>query len=232
MKTIGLIGGMSWESTLEYYRIINEEVKARLGGFHSGKILLDSVDFAEVEECQHQGRWDDALKILIGAGRSLAAGGAAFALLCTNTMHKLYNELQESVPIPLLHIADAAGSAIQKRGLQRVGLLGTKFTMEEDFLKSRLRRQYGLEILIPGETERDAIHRILYRELCLGEIKDASREEFRKIIDRLESRGAGGVILGCTEIPLLVKQEEYDIPLFDTTALHARAAVDYALESP
>jgi len=230
MKTIGLIGGMSWESTLEYYRIINQEVKGRLGGFHSGKIVLFSVDFAEVEECQHQGRWDVALEILAGAGRSLAAGGADFALLCTNTMHKLFDELQEKVPLPLLHIADAAGSAIQTRGLKRVGLLGTKFTMEEDFLKSRLRRQYGLDILVPDEKERDAIHRILYHELCLGELREASREEFRKIIGRLAAHGAEGIILGCTEIPLIVKQEEYDIPLFDTTALHARAAVAYAVE--
>lgn len=230
MKTIGLIGGMSWESTLEYYRIINQEVKARLGGFHSGEIVLYSVDFAEVEECQHQGRWADALEILAGAGRSLAGAGADFALLCTNTMHKLFDKLQIMVPLPLLHIADATGEAIQAQGAKKVGLLGTKFTMEEDFLKSRLRGQYGLDILIPGQNEREIIHRILYHELCLGELKDASREEFRKIIDRLAGQGAQGIILGCTEIPLIVKQEDYDIPLFDTTALHARAAVEFALE--
>ncbi len=229
MKTIGLVGGMSWESTLEYYRIMNEAVKEKLGGFHSAKIVMYSVDFADVEDMQHKGEWDRAAVLLTDAARRVEAAGADFALLATNTMHRVYDEILPNIRIPLLHIADVTGREITARGLGRVGLLGTRFTMEQEFYKGKLARDHGLEVLIPDEDERRAIHSILYDELCLGAIKDASREVFRKIIARLEARGAQGIVLGCTEIPLIVKQTDYALPLFDTTDLHARAAVDLAL---
>jgi amino-acid racemase len=229
MKTIGLVGGMSWESTLEYYRIINETVKEKLGGFHSGQIVLCSVDFASIEVLQQRGEWDRMAEMLIEAFCRIEAAGADFGLLCTNTMHKVFDEIQKNVRIPLVHIADVTGQAITARGLRRVGLLGTRFTMEQEFYKGKLTSDYGIDVLIPGEEERQAIHAIIYHELCLGAVKDASREAFKKIIDRLEGRGAQGIVLGCTEIPLLVKQEDHVLPLFDTTGLHARAAVDRAL---
>jgi aspartate racemase len=229
MKTIGLIGGMSWESTLEYYRIINETVKEKLGGFHSAKMVLYSVDFAEVETFQHRGEWDRAAVLLAEAAASVQAAGADFALLATNTMHRVFDEVRRGVRIPLLHIADVTGREITARGLTRIGLLGTRFTMEQEFYKGKLSRDYGLDVLIPDEEERKAIHAILYDELCLGAVKDASRQVFRTIIARLEGRGAQGIVLGCTEIPLIVKQKDYGLPLFDTTDLHARAAVDLAL---
>jgi aspartate racemase len=229
MKTIGLIGGMSWESTLEYYRIMNEAVKEKLGGFHSAKIVMYSVDFAEVEDMQHRGEWDRAAVLLADAARRVQAAGADFALLATNTMHRVYDEVRGAIHIPVLHIADVTGREITGRGLARVGLLGTRFTMEQEFYKGKLARDHGLEVLVPGEDERRAIHAILYDELCLGQIKEASRQVFRKIVARLEDRGAQGVILGCTEIPLIVSQKDYALPLFDTTDLHARAAVDLAL---
>jgi aspartate racemase len=230
MKTIGLIGGMSWESTLEYYRIMNEAVKEKLGGFHSAKMVMYSVDFAEVEDLQHKGEWDRAGVLLAGAARRVEAAGADFALMATNTMHRVYDEVRTAVRIPILHIADVAGREIAARGLVRVGLLGTRFTMEQEFYKGKLARDHGLEVLIPDEDERRAIHTILYDELCLGAIKEDSREVFRKIIARLRDRGAQGVILGCTEIPLIVKQKDSELPLFDTTDMHARAAVDLALQ--
>ena len=229
MKTIGLIGGMSWESTLEYYRIINEAVKEKLGGFHSAEMVLYSVDFAEVEAFQHRGEWDRAAVLLTEAARRVEAAGADFALLATNTMHRVFDEIRKGIRIPLLHIADVTGREIQARGLKRIGLLGTRFTMEQEFYKGKLARDFGIDVLIPDEAERRAIHGILYDELCLGAVKDASREVFRKIIGGLESRGAQGIVLGCTEIPLIVKQKDYALPLFDTTDLHARAAVDLAL---
>lgn len=229
MKTIGLIGGMSWESTLEYYRIINEAVKEKLGGFHSAEMVLYSVDFAEVEAFQHRGEWDRAAVLLTEAARRVEAAGADFALLATNTMHRVFDEIRKGIRIPLLHIADVTGREIQARGLRRIGLLGTRFTMEQEFYKGKLARDFGIDVLIPDEAERRAIHGILYDELCLGAVKDASREVFRKIIGGLESRGAQGIVLGCTEIPLIVKQKDYALPLFDTTDLHARAAVDLAL---
>jgi len=229
MKTIGLVGGMSWESTLEYYRIINETVKEKLGGFHSGQIVLYSVDFAAIEDLQQRGEWDRMAEILVEAFLRIEAAGADFGLLCTNTMHKVFDEIRKNVRIPLVHIADVTGRAITARGLRRVGLLGTRFTMEQDFYKGKLTSDYGIDVLIPGEEERLAIHTIVYNELCLGQVKDASRETFKKIIARLEDRGAQGIVLGCTEIPLLVKQKDYLLPLFDTTDLHARAAVDLAL---
>jgi aspartate racemase len=229
MKTIGLIGGMSWESTLEYYRIINEAVKEKLGGFHSAEMVLYSVDFAEVEAFQHRGEWDRAAVLLTEAARRVEAAGADFALLATNTMHRVFDEIRKGIRIPLLHIADVTGREIQARGLRRIGLLGTRFTMEQEFYKGKLARDFGIDVLIPDEAERRAIHGILYDELCLGAVKDASREVFRKIIGGLEGRGAQGIVLGCTEIPLIVKQKDYALPLFDTTDLHARAAVALAL---
>lgn len=231
MKTIGLIGGMSWESTLEYYRIINETVKEKLGGFHSGKIVMDSVDFAEIEALQHRGEWDRTAVMLTEAARHVEAAGADLALICTNTMHKVFDAVQAGVRIPLLHIVDVTGREIRARGLARVGLLGTRFTMEQEFYKGKLASDYGLEVLIPGEEDRRTIHAILYNELCLGQIKDASKEAFKGIIGRLETGGAQGVVLGCTEIPLVVKQADYALPLFDTTELHAKAAVAAALRA-
>jgi aspartate racemase len=230
MKIIGLVGGMSWESTLEYYRIINQRIKEKVGGFHSAKILLYSVDFQEVESLQHRGGWKELTDLMIDAAQRVERAGADLLLICTNTMHKMAPEVQEKIGIPLLHIVDVTAVEIKKRSMQTVGLLGTRFTMEQDFYKQRLSRDHGLEVLIPEEKERELIHGILYNELCLGEIKEASKGVFQGIITGLVSRGAQGIILGCTEIPLLVSQADYDIPLFDTTAIHARAAADAALE--
>jgi aspartate racemase len=229
MKTIGLIGGISWESTLEYYRVINEYTKERLGGFHSGKIVLYSVDFAEVEVRQHQGKWDELTVLMIDAAQRVERSGADVLIICANTMHKMAPEIRKQIRIPILHIGDVTAEAVKSRSLNKVGLLGTRFTMEQDFYKQRLVEKHGLEVIIPEEKERDEIHAILYNELCLGEIKGRSKEAFQRIIASLESRGAQGIILGCTEIPLLVSQADYKIPLFDTTTLHARAAVDWAL---
>jgi aspartate racemase len=229
MKTIGLVGGMSWESTLEYYRIINQRVKEKLGGFHSAKIVMYSVDFQEVESRQHEGRWEELTALMIDAARRVERAGAELLVICTNTMHLMAGEVQAGVGIPLLHIVDVTAKAVKSRGLERVGLLGTRFTMEKDFYKERLRRGHGLEVLVPEEKERELIHAILYDELCLGVIREESRRTFQKIIAGLKARGGQGIILGCTEIPLLVSQKDYDLPLFDTTTLHAEAAVDYAL---
>jgi aspartate racemase len=229
MKTIGLVGGMSWESTAEYYRIINQRTKEKLGGFHSAKIVMYSVDFADVEVRQHQGQWEELTALMTDAAQRVEKAGAELLVICTNTMHLMAAEVAKGVSIPLLHIADVTAEAIKSRSLERVGLLGTRFTVERDFYKERLRQNHGLEVIIPDEKERELIHAILYDELCLGDIKETSKAKFQKIISGLEARGAQGIILGCTEIPLLVKQEDYRIPLFDTTALHAQAAVDYAL---
>ncbi len=230
MKTIGLIGGMSWESSLEYYRIINETVKEKLGGFHSAKCLMYSVDFEEVEKLQRNGKWDEATALMIDAAQRVKKGGADFVLICTNTMHKMAEEVQSSINIPLLHLADVTAERIKAQGLKKVGLLGTKFTMEEDFYKGRLIKKHGLEVMIPDDEEREAIHNILYNELCMGEIKKISKDKFKKIIDNLVLKGAEGIILGCTEIPLLIDKEDYEIPLFDTTRIHAEEAVEYALQ--
>jgi aspartate racemase len=232
MRTIGLIGGMSWESSLEYYRLINEGVKAKLGGLHSAKCLLYSVDFAEIEPLQKEGRWDEAARLLIAAARSLEAGGADLILLCTNTMHKTADDVQESVAIPLLHIADATAEAIVSRGLKKVGLLGTRFTMEQDFYKGRLAEKHGLDVIVPAQTGRETVHRIIYDELCLGRIDPRSRMEYASIMEDLAGRGAEAIILGCTEIGLLVGPGECRVPLFDTTRIHAEAAVKYALRGP
>jgi len=231
MKTIGMIGGMSWESSIEYYRIINETVRTELGGLHSAKSMMVSVEFAEIEALQHQDRWGEAAKILIAAARSLESGGADFAIICTNTMHKLYNKIQQSVRIPLLHIADATAELIKARGIQKIALLGTRFTMEENFYKGRLVDSYGLDVIIPGSEDMESIHRIIYDELCAGIIQPDSKQKYTDIIRRLAREGAEGIILGCTEIGLLVKQEDSPVPLFDTTEIHARAAVKYALQN-
>ena len=229
MKTIGMIGGMSWESTLEYYRIVNQEVKVRLGGLHSAKCVLYSVDFEEIERLQHENLWEEAGEVLGRAAQGLEKGGADFIIICTNTMHKVAEAVQKSVSIPLLHLADATAEKIRVKGLKTIALLGTRFTMEEDFYKGRLVDNYGLDVIVPNEKEMDVIHQVIYSELCLGKIDSNSRKKYLDIIDRLKREGAEGVILGCTEIGLLVKQEDTDIPLFDTTEIHARAAVDFAL---
>ena len=229
MKTIGMIGGMSWESSIEYYRIVNETVRAELGGLHSAKSIMVSVEFAEIEALQHQGCWDEAADILIGAARSLESGGADFAIICTNTMHKLYDIIQQRVRIPLLHIADPTAESIMDEGIKQIALLGTRFTMEENFYKGRLVDNYGLGVIIPAPEDIEIIHRIIYEELCAGIIQSDSKKKYADIIRRLVEEGAQGIILGCTEIGLLVKQEDSPVPLFDTTEIHARAAVKYAL---
>ena len=229
MRTIGLIGGMSWESTVPYYRIINEAVKARLGGLHSAKVVMHSVDFHEIEALQSAGAWDEAGRAMAAAARSVHAGGADFLVLCTNTMHKVAEAMERAVPIPLLHIADPTAAAVLDRGIRRVGLLGTRFTMEEPFYRGRLQDRHGLEVLVPGPGDRAAVHRIIYQELCLGRVLEASRAEFHRIIQGLAAAGAEGIILGCTEIGLLVNPAGEDLPLFDTTGLHARAAAELAL---
>ena len=232
MKIIGLIGGMSWESTVTYYQQINEAIKAQLGGLHSAKLVLYSVDFHEIERLQHAGDWDAAGKLLADAARALESAGADFLVLCTNTMHKVAPAIEAAVRIPLLHIADPTGDAIKRAGLSCVGLLGTRFTMEQAFYRDRLRERHGLTVLIPGDDDRDVVHRVIYEELCLGQIKPESRDEYRRIIAALISQGAEGIILGCTEISLLVAPTDADVPLFDTTALHAQYAVKQALRAP
>lgn len=230
MKTIGLIGGLSWESSILYYRLINEEVKARLGGLHSAKSLMFSFDFEEVERLQHQDRWEDATQLMIEAARNCEKGGADFLLICSNTMHKMAAEVQENISIPLLHIADATAEQIITQGFKKVGLLATGFTMEQDFYKGRLTAKYGLEVLVPEAEERQIVHKIIYEELCQGIIKEDSREYYRMAIQNLVKAGAEAIILGCTEITLLVGQEDSAVPVFDTTAIHALAAVKYALK--
>ncbi|HVU14243.1 MAG TPA: aspartate/glutamate racemase family protein [Phototrophicaceae bacterium] len=231
MKTIGMIGGMSWESSIEYYRMVNETVKLRLGGLHSAQCLMYSVDFAQIEQYQHESRWQEAGQVMADAARRLERGGADFIVLCTNTMHKLADYIEQAVEIPLLHIADPTAQAIQAAGITKVGLLGTAFTMEQDFYRGRLTDKYGLDVLIPDADERAIIHRVIYDELVLGIVKDESREAYKHIIDHLVERGAQGIILGCTEIMLLISPNDCPVPSFDTTTLHAVAAVDYALES-
>lgn len=230
MKTIGLIGGMSWESSLEYYRIINEQVNEKLGGLHSAKILMYSVDFEEIEKLQHEGNWDEATKIMIDAAKRLEKGGADFVVICTNTMHKMADNVQNNIKIPLLHIADVTAEKIKAKGLKKIGLLGTKFTMEEDFYKGRLMKKYNLEVIIPDEKERKIAHDIIYNELCLGLTKQSSKDQFIRIINKLVDNGAEAVILGCTEIPLLVQQKDVKVLLFDTTRIHAESSVEYALK--
>ena len=229
MKTIGMIGGMSWESTASYYKAINEGVRETLGGLYSAKILLHSVEFSEIEALQHEGRWEEAGNILAEAGKGLAGAGADFLMICTNTMHKVAGVVEKASGVPLLHIADATGEVLVKDGVTKVGLLGTGFTMEEDFYKGRLAERFDLDVLIPEKEERVEVHRVIFEELCMGSIQEASRDAFVKIIENLKHRGAEAVILGCTEIGLLVKPEDSSVTLYDTTVIHARAAVEKAL---
>lgn len=229
MKTIGLIGGMSWESSLEYYRIVNETTKSKLGGLHSAKCIMYSVDFAEVEELQHQDRWEEAAQLMIEAAQSLERAGADFVVLCTNTMHKLADQIRSNIRIPFLHIADATAQKIQDAGFRKIGLLGTRFTMEHDFYKGRLIDNFGLDVLVPDSEDREMIHRVIYDELCLGVVKQESREQYIRVMEKLVQAGAEGIILGCTEIELLVHDGDSRVPLFPTTTIHAVAAVEYAL---
>ncbi|PEY23187.1 aspartate racemase [Bacillus anthracis] len=231
MKTIGLIGGMSWESTAEYYRIINEEIKSRLGGLHSAKCLINSVDFEEIEGFQSSGDWDSAGEILGNAAYSLQSAGADFIIICTNTMHKVVEKIKENIHIPVLHIADATAKEMKRKGIQTVGLLGTKYTMELDFYKSRIEENH-IKVTVPSKTDRDKINEVIYTELCLGKIVSQSREYYKRVIEELvQEGGAQGIILGCTEIGLLVKQEDVSIPIFDTTHIHAVEAVNFALQN-
>jgi aspartate racemase len=228
MKTIGLIGGMSWGSSIEYYRIINEVTKSKLGRLHSAKSVMYSVDFAEIEALQHQSRWQEAADLMVSAAQNVERAGADFVVLCTNTMHKLADEIEASIQVPFLHIADATAEKIQSRGIQKIGLLGTRFTMEQDFYRGRLIDKHGLEVLVPNEDERAVVHQVIYEELCLGIINPESRKQYIEIMDRLVNSGAKGIILGCTEIELLVQTGDTTVELFPTTRIHAEAAVDRA----
>lgn len=228
MKTIGLLGGMSWESTALYYRLLNEGVKQRLGDLHSAKIAMVSVDFHEVEELQHHGEWDRAGALLAAAAQRVEAAGADFILICTNTMHKVAPRVEEAIEIPLLHLADATAKRIRRKGYETVGLLGTRFTMEQDFYRGRL-AQHGLNVIVPPAADRELVHRVIYEELCLGKIDEQSRREYSRIIDQMQDEGAEAVIEGCTEIGMLVQQEHTSVPLFDTTTIHAEEAVELAV---
>ncbi|HDJ1442073.1 TPA: aspartate/glutamate racemase family protein [Serratia rubidaea] len=229
MKVLGLLGGMSWESTIPYYRMINEQVKTQLGGLHSAKIVLYSVDFHEIEQLQHRGDWEGAARLLAQAATSLRAAGAEAIAICTNTMHKVADAVEQASGLPLIHIADATAHQVLQQNIRRVGLLGTRFTMEQDFYRGRLQDKFGIEVVTPVAADRDSVHRIIYEELCLGHIHVASREEYRRIISDLEQQGAQGIIFGCTEIGLLVGPQDASVPVFDTTAIHARAAAEYML---
>jgi len=229
MKVIGLIGGMSWSSTLEYYRLINEGVSRRLGGLHSARLVLYSLDFEEIERAQQGNNWDSAAHILAEAGMALKEAGADFLVICTNTMHKVADIVAERTGLSLLHIVDVAGNAIIEHGLHRVGLLGTRFVMKQDFYQERLRKYFDIEVVVPTEDEQATVHNIIYGELCRGKIGDASRLACIKIIEALTERGAEGIILGCTELPLLIRPADASVPVFDTTRLHAEAAVERAL---
>tara|TARA_R110002096_G_C14659854_1_gene727549 strand:+ start:125 stop:814 length:690 start_codon:yes stop_codon:yes gene_type:complete len=228
MKTIGLIGGMSWKSTQTYYRLINQKVRKQLGGLHSARIILCSVDFAEIETLQHKGDWDETAKILISAAQSVKAGGADFLLICTNTMHIVAPQIEQACATPLLHIADATANALIKDGITSVGLLGTRFTMEQTFYRERLEEQ-GINVIIPDDSERDAVHIIIYEELCQGIINPDSKTAYLEIVDSLAARGAKAVILGCTEIGLLIQASDTRVALYDTTEIHAAQAVEFAL---
>ncbi len=228
MKTVGLLGGMSWESTVDYYRLINEGVKERLGGLHSARCLLYSVEFAEIEACQAAGEWDRAGEILAGAAAKLAGAGADFLLICTNTMHKVADQVAAAIPIPLVHIAQVTADALEARGITTVGLLGTRYTMEQAFYREKLEER-GIRVLVPQAPGRELVNRVIFQELCLGQVRAESRQAFLREMDALAAQGAQGVILGCTEIGMLVSQADTAIPLFDTTRLHAQRAVELAL---
>ena len=229
MKTIGLLGGMSWESTALYYQWINELVKEQLGGLHSAKIVMVSLDFQEIEDLQHRNEWEASGEILSKAAQQIEAAGADFLLICTNTMHKVAPQVEAAINIPLLHIADATADAIKKQGINTIGLLGTNFTMEQDFYAGRLSEKHGLTVLIPNQRDREIVHRVIYDELVLGNVKETSRNEYLRIMAQLQDEGAEGIIEGCTEIVMLVQQKHTAIPLFDTTAIHAKKAVEMAL---
>jgi aspartate racemase len=229
MRTLGLLGGMSWESTVPYYRTINEAVRERLGGLHSAQLVLFSVDFEEIERLQRSGDWDTAGQRLAQAARAVEAAGAELLVLCTNTMHKVAPAIQQAVDIPLLHIADPTGDAVRAAGFSMVGLLGTRFTMEQDFYRDRLRERHGIDVLLPSPADRELVHRVIYEELCLGQARDDSRAAYRRVMADLARQGAQAIILGCTEITLLVSAHDAQVPLFDTTALHARAAAEWAI---
>lgn len=231
LKTIGMLGGMSWESTAIYYRALNEGVKSALGGLHSARIVMVSVDFDDIEKLQHADDWDSTAVILADAAKSIEDGGADFLIICTNTMHKVVPQIEKRLSIPILHIADATAERLQKDGIQRVGLLGTRFTMEQQFYKNRITENYGMDVIVPNKKERDEVHHIIYQELCLGIINELSRTRYLQIIERLKERGAEAVILGCTEIALLVQQRDTSLPLYDTTAIHAEQAVLLALSN-
>lgn len=230
MKTIGLIGGMSWESSLEYYRIINETVRSKLGSFHSAKCLMYSVDFEKIEVLQHENKWDELTDIMVEIAKKLKNAGADFIIICTNTMHKMAEDIEEKAQIKVLHIAEATGKEIIKRRIKKIGLLGTNFTMEQDFYKKVLKDSFNIEVIIPNESERGIIHKVIYDELCKGIISEESKNEYIKIINNLVLSGAEGIVLGCTEIPLLIKQEDVKIPIFDTTMIHSISAVEFALD--
>ncbi len=229
MKTIGLIGGMSWESSLEYYRIINEEVNSKLGGSHSAKCLMYSFDFQEVEDLQHEGKWEDLTEIMVNQANNLKKAGAEFIVICTNTMHLMAPDIEKETNLKVVHIADATGDEILKRNVQKVLLLGTKFTMEGTFYKEKLNNK-GIEVVVPEEADRQIIHSIIYNELVRGFIKEESKQKYLNIINKMKNYGITGVVLGCTEIPLLIKQADLNIEVFDTTAIHSSAAVEYALK--
>ena len=230
LKTIGLIGGMSWESSLEYYRIINETAKLKLGGLHSAQCVMYSVDFQEIVLLQHQNKWEELTNIMIKTAEKLKSSGADFIIICTNTMHKMASDIENKVGIKVLHIAEVTGEKIIQKGIRKVGLLGTKFTMEQDFYKGILREKFNIDVVIPHENEIEIVHEIIYNELCKGIINGDSKEKYKKIIGNLALRGAEGIILGCTEIPLLIKQEDVNIPVFDTTSIHAISAFEFALD--
>jgi aspartate racemase len=231
MRTLGLLGGMSWESTIPYYRLVNEAVTARLGGLHSAKLVLHSVDFHEIEQMQREGRWREAGLLLGVAARGLESAGAQALVLCTNTMHKVATDIEAATTIPLLHITDPTAEAIKRAGFGTVGLLGTRFTMEETFYRDRLERQHGLRVLVPQLEEREAVNRVIYEELCAGKILTKSREQFQEVMAALVAAGAQGIILGCTEISLLVSEADASVRLFDTTAIHAQAAAEWSLQA-
>ncbi|MBN3492351.1 aspartate/glutamate racemase family protein [Vibrio neptunius] len=230
MKTIGIIGGMSWESTASYYKLINQSVKREKGGLHSAKLILNSVDFAEIEALQHKGDWDKTAVILSEAAQSLEKAGADFLIIATNTMHKVASQVEAAVSIPLLHIADATGQRLVEQGISTVGLLGTAFTMEQAFYKQRLTDKFGIDVIVPNGVQRRLVHDVIYDELCLGDVNARSKQDFKTIIEDLSTEGAQGVILGCTEIGLLISEQDTDIPLFDTTEIHAYVAVNEALK--
>ena len=229
MKTIGLIGGMSWESTVTYYKIINETVKEKLGGLHSAKCILYSMDFQEIEECQANGNWEKSGEILGEAANNLEKAGADFIVICTNTMHKVINQIKEKISIPILHIAEMTAEKILEKGLKNIALLGTKYTMEQDFYKSKLIEK-GINVIIPDKNDIEIINKVIYDELCLGTINSNSKKKFLEIVDKLRNKGAEGIILGCTEIGLLIKNEDTDVPLFDTAIIHAEQAAIYSIK--